>query len=91
MSYAIEYHKDVVHDDILKLSKEWRNAIKKSVEEKLTTRPEVFGKPLRYSLKGYRKLRIGDYRVIFRIKKNTVKILAIKHRSVAYAGIEKRI
>ena len=91
MSYKIEYHRDVVHNDIPKLSKEWKDTIKKSIEEKLTTQPEIFGKPLRYSLRGHLKLRIGDYRVIFRIEKNTVKILAIKHRSVAYTGIEKRI
>jgi len=43
--------------------------------------PELYGKPLRRSLKGYRKLRVGDYRVIFRIEKHFIKIFVIQHRS----------
>lgn len=91
MKFEILYHKDVISDDIPKLSKNWRITIKKAIEEKLTTQPQIFGKPLRYSLKGYRKLRVGDWRVIFCIEEDTVKILTIQHRSVVYTNIEKRI
>ena len=50
--------------------------IKKAIEERLTLDPIGFGKPLRYSLKGHRRLRIGDYRVVYRIEpeKNNVLI-----------------
>jgi len=91
MSFEILYHEDVVADDIPKLSKEWRVKIENAIAEKLTTHPEVFGKPLRSSLKGYRKLRVGDYRVIFRIEENTVKVFAIMHRSVVYDLLQKRV
>ncbi len=84
MNFEICYHEDVLEKDIPKISKEWQNSIKKAIEEKLTTRPEVFGKPLRHSLKGYRKLRVGDYRIIFRIERTIVKVFAIQHRSVVY-------
>lgn len=48
--------------------------------------PIGFGKPLRYSLKGHRRLRVSDYRVVYRIeeKTNTVLIIAIKHRRDVY-------
>jgi len=91
MSFEILYHEAVVADDIPKLSKEWRDKIQRAIEEKLTTHPEVFGKPLRSSLKGYRKLRVSDYRVIFRIEENTVKIFAIMHRSVVYDALKNRL
>ena len=91
MSFEIQYHQVVVSEDIPKLSQEWRDTIKSSIEKKLTTSPEVFGKPLRHSLKGYRKLRVGDYRVIFRIEKDTVKVFAIQHRSVVYKTLKKRM
>ena len=59
------------------LSQEWRNKIKGAIETKIGSRPEVFGIPLRNTLKGYRKLRVGDYRVIFRVESTTIKIYAI--------------
>lgn len=91
MSFEIRYHEAAVSEDIPKLSKEWRDAIKVAIETKLTTHPEVFGKPLRHSLKGYRKLRVGDYRIVFRIEKQTVKVFIIQHRSVVYKMLEKRV
>ncbi|MDP3792165.1 MAG: type II toxin-antitoxin system RelE/ParE family toxin [bacterium] len=45
---------------------------------------------MRRSLKGYRKLRVGDYRVIFKIEQKTVKVLIIGHGSVVYDKISKR-
>lgn len=89
--FTIRYHEKVVGEDIPRLSQEWRERIKKAIEEKLSTEPESFGKPLRRSLKGYRKLRVGDYRVIFRIEKKIVKIFVIQHRSIAYRKTEQRI
>lgn len=91
MSFEIFYHDAVIHEDIPRLSKIAKVRIKRAVEQKLTTRPEVYGKPLRKSLKGFRKLRVGDYRVIFRIENVRVKIFVIQHRSVIYKAAEKRI
>ncbi len=89
--YKISYHEQVVAHDISSISKEWRSKIKEAIEHKLTTCPEVFGKPLRSSLKDYRKLRVGDYRVIFRIEDKMVKIFVIGHRSDVYLLAGKRI
>ncbi len=89
--FEILYHEDVVNKDIPKLSTDWRENIRTAIEAKLTTQPEVYGKPLRRSLKHYCKLRVGDYRVIFRIEKQQVKILVIQHRSVVYSNTDKRI
>lgn len=86
MSFIIEYHEEVVKEDIPNLPKKIKLRIKQAIENKLTTSPEVFGKPLRRSLKGYRKLRVGDYRIIFKIKKNTIQIFIIQHRSVVYTN-----
>ena len=91
MSFNILYHPLAARDDIPKLSKEWRKKIQKAVEDRLSASPEAYGKPLRKSLKGYRKLRVGDYRVIFSLEKSTVKILAIRHRSVVYDKINKQV
>lgn len=89
--FKLTYHPLVVKDDIPKLSEEWKQKIRLAIEQRLATQPDFYGKPLRRSLKGYRKLRVGDYRVVFRIEKTTIKILIIQHRSVVYGQIYKRI
>lgn len=91
MIFKILYHYLVVRDDISKLSVVWKKNVRRAIESKLTTRPDTYGKPLRRSLKNYRKLRVGDYRVIFRIEGSNIKIFAIKHQSEVYAVTEKRI
>ncbi len=90
MSFNILYYPLVARADIPRLSKTWKGKIQKAIEERLSTNPETYGKPLRRSLKGYRKLRVGDYRIIFLLEKRAVKILAIQHRSVVYDRINKR-
>lgn len=89
--FEIRYHYAVVKEDIPRLAATWKKKIQRAVEEKLTTRPDVFGKPLRRSLRGYRKLRVGDYRVIYRIEGKRVIIFVIQHRSVVYKITDKRI
>ena len=89
--FKIFYHEFVVRNDIPKLPRVWKKNVRRTIELKLVIKPDVYGKPLRRSLKGYRKVRVGDYRVIFRIEGETVKILAIQHRSVVYSAAEKRI
>ena len=89
--FTILYHPQVVENDIPALSTTWKERIKSAVEEKLTVAPESFGKPLRQSLRGYRKLRVGDYRVVFRIEHDTVYTLAILHRSVVYKKAQERL
>lgn len=90
LAFEITYHTTVVQEDIPRLSKTWKERIRDAIEEKLTQSPDFFGKPLRRSLKGYRKLRVGDYRIVFRIQGSKVLILAILHRSIVYKEVEKR-
>jgi len=84
MSYEILYVDKVVKHDIPKISGLYKDRIKQAIEIKLATEPGLYGKPLRRSLKGYLKLRVGDYRIIFRIESGKVKIFAIAHRKVVY-------
>ena len=91
VAFEIVYHHEVVHEDIPRIGGAWRLKIKSAIEEKLVTHPDVYGKPLRRSLRGYRKLRVGDYRIIFRIDGTRIKVFVIAHRSVVYTLIESRI
>ncbi len=90
LTFEIVYSRLVVEDDIPRLAPIWRAKVRTAIEEKLFEYPDVYGKPLRRSLKGYRKLRVGDYRVVFRIAGSKVLILAVLHRSVVYREMERR-
>lgn len=85
-AYRIEYLDSVVREDIPRLPKAMRAAIKRAIEERLALDPVGFGKPLRYSLKGHRRLRVGDYRIVCRIDpaRRAVIIVIIKHRRDVY-------
>ncbi len=84
--YQIEYLESVIKEDISKIPNADKNIIKKAIEERLSIDPIGFGKPLRYSLKGHRRLRVSMYRIIYRIISSTkiVLIIAIKHRKDIY-------
>ena len=83
--FDIQYDEEVVKVDIKKLDKKTKSIMKKQIESKLTTRPDIFGKPLRSSLYGFRSLRVGDYRIIYEISlPKTVIIRVIQKRSISY-------
>ena len=82
--YKLEYLKSVVKDDIPKLPKIENKKIKKAIEERLTQDPVRFGKPLRYSLKGCRRMRVGHYRIIFKLETKNVLTVKIGHRKEIY-------
>lgn len=90
MSYSIIFHQEVARD-ILQLSGTLKGRIKTAIMERLLTEPTLYGKPLRATLKGYWKLRVGDYRVVFCITENEVFVYAVCHRKDVYDHIHKRL
>ena len=91
MNFELRYHPDVRDVDIPKLNKTLKKPIKKSIEERLSVSPHQYGEPLRKTLKGYWKLRVGDYRVVYKVEGNEVWILAIINRKDVYTKAIKRI
>ncbi len=83
-SFEIIYHPDVPRKDLPRISEDNKHKIKHSIEVKLTSAPEEFGEPLRRTLKGYWKLRVGDYRIIYKITGRTVLVFRIGHRREVY-------
>ena len=88
--YRLIYHPDVKKVDLPKIDVRHKAAIKQAIEERLTTQPELYGKPLRRTLKGYWKLRVGPYRVVFKLSGAEILILGIIHRKDVYEQAEKR-
>lgn len=90
MSVEIRYHPDVKDIDLPLIDAKTQRRIKSAIETRLMTAPQQYGAPLRKTLKGYWKLRVGDYRIVFKIKDQVIYILGIIHRKKAYEKIGKR-
>ena len=90
MPFQLRYHPDAKTIDIPLLDAKLRTRIKNAIENRLMIAPHLYGEPLRKTLRGYWKLRVGDYRVVFKIVDEEVWILGIIHRKKVYEEIKKR-
>lgn len=88
--FRVVYHPEVKNRDIPKLNGDIRLRIKKAIENRLMVAPQEYGEPLLKTLKGYWKLRVGDYRIVFKAVENEILILGLCHRKEVYPLMEKR-
>lgn len=86
MGYTIIFVGKVIRKDLPDLPKTIRLRVVKAINERLTVDPINLGEPLHHSLKGRRRLRVGDYRVVYRVNQSerTVVITEIGHRDNIY-------
>lgn len=82
-AFSLRYHPRV-RDDVARLPQNLRRRLGEAVLARLSTAPQRYGQPLRGSLAGLWKLRVGDYRVVFRIDGSEVWVLAMLHRRLVY-------
>ena len=78
MKWSVIYHRDV-EDDLDSIGPSAARRIIRLIDSKLTTSPLQFGGPLAGNLANFRKLRIGDFRVVYKTmeKKVIVYVLAV--------------
>ena len=87
--YKIYYHA-AVKGDLKRIARPKLVRLKNALEDKLSHSPQLHGVPLRGTLKGYWKLRFQDYRIIFLIGRDAVKVMAIAHRKDIYRIMRRR-
>jgi addiction module RelE/StbE family toxin len=80
--YNITY-KQSVQKDLHGLGKSEAKRILDKIEKELTERANTYP-ALKGAFAGLRKLRVGDYRVVFAITEQDVLILRIGHRREIY-------
>ncbi|PIZ76418.1 hypothetical protein COY05_01400 [Candidatus Peregrinibacteria bacterium CG_4_10_14_0_2_um_filter_38_24] len=93
--YKIIYHPLVLTEDFKKIPQGDQRKILSAIFKKLSKDPYAYGKPLQGELKGYFRLRIMDYRAIYRIenKKIIVEVIKIGIRKdlIVYIHAAKRL
>ena len=76
--WQVEIHPLVWEEDFSRLDPSVRQRITKALRAKLTSHPAEFGKPLTGPLRGYWRLRVDDYRVIYRMEQHRLLVLVVK-------------
>jgi len=87
----VRYHPKVKNEDIPRLNSNKAIRIENAIRKRLIVNLIKYGYYLRGSLKGYRKLRVGDWRIIYRVIDKEIRIIAIGNRKDVYnfANIRK--
>ena len=91
MAFTVRYHPEVNEVDLPRINVKMRKRIRRAIESRLMSAPQEYGLPLRKTLGGYWKLRVGDYRVVFKIEGDVVYVLTIRHRKKIYEEVPGRI
>jgi mRNA interferase RelE/StbE len=89
--FTLLYHPRIADEDLPSIPHNLQRRIAQAIETRLVQAPEQYGSPLTKTLKGYWKLRVGDYRVVYKIVGTEVRILGVRHRREIYKDILRRI
>ena len=81
--YKLTYN-HLVAKDVRRLPRNIRDIIGNAIADRLAFDPFRHSIPLKYGLEGFRRMRVGGYRIIFTIDKDTLIIHRIRHRKDAY-------
>lgn len=77
MRFRVIFTEDSV-EQFSNLPKSVQILLKSAIKERLEADPLSYGKPLKYSWRGHRSLRVSDYRIIYRVDKQQIIVLIIK-------------
>ncbi|HHE32215.1 MAG TPA: type II toxin-antitoxin system RelE/ParE family toxin [Chlorobaculum parvum] len=85
MGWTIEFASSA-EKELAKLDKSATKRILKFLKERVATDPRSSGKALRGDHAGLWRYRVGDYRVICKIRDETVSVLVVRvgHRKEVY-------
>jgi len=76
--WKIKIHKYVLKKDFKKIDSYNQLKILRAIKKKLAKDPKNYGVPLRGKFKGYWKLRVEDFRVVYKIIESQILVLVIK-------------
>lgn len=75
--WAVFYHPGV-QDDFRRLGRVEAHNVQTAIDQRLVHgEPDKAGKPLHGALAGYRRLRTGQTRIVYRVDKGKIEILII--------------
>ena len=95
MSWEIVFHPEVLRRDLPAIASSPRERIFLAIEHRLSAAPESYGKPLRAPLAGFRRLRVGDYRIVYQVERERIVVqvvcIGIRRDEEVYAEVARRL
>lgn len=76
--WTIKFHPLVWKEDFKKIDLHSQKRIIRIIAKKLSIDPKGYGKALSGELRGYWRLKVGDFRVIYRILTDRIEVLVVK-------------
>lgn len=89
-AYTILFRPEV-EDDLRSIGRPHQKHALTAIEERLSSHPDQYGKPLGGNLAGLRRIRFGDFRIAYQVKGGRVIIWAILHRKDIYSELVRRL
>ena len=89
-TFEITYRPDV-RKDIVSIPIQDQLRIKIAIETKLNADPFLYGIPLHGNLKGFHKLRVCQYRIVFEVQEQIIEIFCIGLRKNVYDKMGTRV
>lgn len=85
MQFRIKFTPEA-EKQFLELPNNIKPLLQRAIKERLETDPLSYGKPLRFSYRGHRRIRVSNYRIIYRVDglDIVVVIVNIDHRKDVY-------
>ena len=89
-SFQVLLHHDF-RDDLIVIPRNVAGRILHAIDDRLSRDPIRYGERLRQSLRGFWKMRIGDYRVVYEIAGQEVRVYGVMNRRDVYGRIVRRL
>ena len=93
--YTVVLDARIFEEDFRSIDRPQQQRLIRTIRKKLTTHPDEYGKPLTANLKGFWKLKIGEFRVVYQIIEAQVEVYVIsvgyRRNEEAYLAAAKRL
>jgi mRNA interferase RelE/StbE len=95
MTWTVQFHPDI-QNDFRRLGRTEARNIQNVIETRIKNgEPDKIGKPLSGELKGYRRLRTGQTRIVYRVDTGRIEVLIIavgmRRDDEVYGQAQKRV
>lgn len=93
--YTVVLDARIFEEDFRSIDRPQQQRLIRTIRKKLTTHPAEYGKPLTADLKGFWKLKVGEFRVVYQIIETRVEVYVIsvgyRRNEEAYLTAAKRL
>lgn len=93
--YTVVLDARIFEEDFRSIDRPQQQRLIRTIRKKLTTHPDEYGKPLTANLKGFWKLKVGEFRVVYQIIEARVEVYVVsigyRRNEEAYLAAAKRL